>query len=140
MPASKVNSSGYVPIPLSAFIGREREIAEVKRSLSAHRLLTLTGAGGSGKTRLAIKVANALRGEYRDCVWFVDLSSLTEPVLVLQTIASILNVHERSTDPLLNSLIDRLSPRQTLIVIDNCEHLISMCAEITEALLAGCPN
>lgn len=132
------HSLGNVPIPLSAFIGRGYEVAEIKRLLSSNRLVTLTGAGGSGKTRLAIKVAHELLGNYRDGVWFVELSSLSEPTLALQTIASVLDVHERSNEPLMQSLIETLSRRQILLVIDNCEHIISTCAEITEVLLAGC--
>lgn len=134
------SANASLPEPLSAFIGREHEIAEIRNLLSEHRLVMLTGAGGSGKTRLAIRVANELSGEYEDGVWFIELASLAEPALVPQTIASTLNVHESSARPLMDSLVDYLSTRELLLVVDNCEHLISNCAKIVEILLQKCPH
>src|SRR5512134_187095 len=115
MPASKEKPSGYLPAPLSAFIGREHEIVEVREELSTHRLVTLTGAGGSGKTRLAIKIADELSGRFGDGTWFIELASLAEPALVLQTIASILKIHEKAGQPLMDLLVKYLSTRHTLL-------------------------
>ena len=129
-----------LPTPLSAFIGREREIAEVKQLLSTHRLVTLTGSGGCGKTRLALKVAHELFREFEDGVWLIELASLAEPSLVPQSVASVLGVHEQSGQTLIDVLSDYLLSRYVLLVIDNCEHLISACAGLVEVLLQKCPE
>lgn len=128
-----------LPTPLSIFIGREREIAEVKQLLAFHRLVTLTGAGGSGKTRLSLKVAGELLNEFEQGVWLVELASLSDPALVSQTIASALNLREQAGQPLLDALVDVLAGRDTLLILDNCEHLVSACAQVAEALLQKCP-
>src|SRR6266568_1171401 len=97
MSTSKVKPfSGNLPVPLSTFIGREHEVTQVKQLLSNHRLVMLTGAGGSGKTRLSLKVAGELSGEFEHGVWFVELASINDPALVAQTIASTLNIREQS--------------------------------------------
>lgn len=141
MPRSKPRSAlGNLPTPLSTFIGREREIAEVKRLLVSHRLVTLTGPGGSGKTRLALEVANELWGEYEAGVWLAELASLSDDTLVTQTIASYLNVREQSGRPLIDTLVDHLFSRHALLVIDNCEHLIHACAQFADTILQRCPN
>src|SRR6266508_3428727 len=140
MPSSRVKPSGNLPATLSSFIGREREIAEVKQLLSSNRLVTLTGAGGSGKTRLALKVAHELSGKFENGVWLTELSSLSESALVPQTIASTLNIREQRGRLLMDSLVDYLSRRQSLLVIDNCEHLNSACAQFAETILQKCPD
>jgi predicted ATPase/DNA-binding NarL/FixJ family response regulator len=140
MPGSRVKPPGNLPATLSSFIGREREIAEVKQLLLSNRLVTLTGAGGSGKTRLALKVAHELSGEFENGVWLAELSSLSESALVPQTIASILNIREQRGRLLMDSLVDYLSQRQSLLVMDNCEHLISACAQFAETMLQKCPG
>ena len=140
MPGSRVRPSGNLPAALGSFIGREREIAEVKQLLSSNRLVTLTGAGGSGKTRLALKVAQELSGEFENGVWLAELSSLSESALVPQTIASTLNIGEQPGRLLMDSLVDYLSQRQSLLVMDNCEHLISACAQFAETVLQECPG
>lgn len=131
---------GNLPTPLSVFVGREREINGIKLSLSENRIVTLTGTGGSGKTRLALKVAHELQGDFADGVWFVELASLSDPQLIPQTVASALSVREISSQPVLNMLFDYLVTRETLLVIDNCEHLIAACARFIETLLQKCPT
>jgi predicted ATPase/DNA-binding SARP family transcriptional activator len=129
-----------LPAQLTRFIGREQEMVEVKRLLSRTRLLTLTGAGGCGKTRLALQVAADLVEEYADGVWLVELAALADPVLAPQTVASALGVREQPGRPLSQTLVDHLKPRSLLLVLDNCEHLLAACAHLAEGLLRGCPN
>src|ERR671912_427471 len=112
-----------LPAPRSSFVGREREIKEIRRALSATRLLTLTGVGGSGKTRLALEVARDLVGAYPDGVWLVELAPLSEGALVPQVVAKALKVAEQPGRPLLETLKDTLRPGKTLLMVDNCEHL-----------------
>ena len=131
---------GNLPIPLSTFIGREREIAEVKQLLSVHRLVTLTGAGGSGKTRLSLRVAGELLGDFEHGIWFVELASIFDPAFVPQTIASTLNIREQSGQSLMDVLLNYFSARHILLDIDNCEHLVSACAKFAETILQKCPN
>jgi len=129
-----------LPTQLSSFIGRERAIAELKSLLSTTRLLTLTGAGGSGKTRLALQVATTLLAEFEHGVWWVELASLTDPVLVPQQVASSLGLSEQPGRSLLDTLTGALQPRKPLLVLDNCEHLIAACAHLVETLLSSCPG
>jgi non-specific serine/threonine protein kinase len=124
-----------LPVMVSRFIGREQELAEVKSLLSASRLVTLTGAGGSGKTRLALQVAGELLWNFRDGVWFVELAALSEPLLVTQAVASIFEVREQPGRALIDSLADFLHDRQVLLILDNCEHLVEPCAFLAERLL-----
>jgi predicted ATPase/DNA-binding CsgD family transcriptional regulator len=140
MRTSKQKPIGNLPIALSTFIGRTHEIDNVKKLVSAHRLVTLTGAGGSGKTRLALMVAHELLGEYVHGAWFAELASIFDPALIPQVVASAFSMHEQSGQPLLDVLIEHLAEREILIVIDNCEHLISACAQFVEAILQKCPN
>jgi len=129
-----------LPIQLTSFIGREREKAEVKRLLAATRLLTLTGAGGCGKTRLALQVTADVLEEYKDGAWLVELGALSDPTLVPQTVASTLAVREQPSRPLEATLADCLRPKQMLLLFDNCEHLLLACARLTEGLLRACPH
>jgi predicted ATPase/DNA-binding CsgD family transcriptional regulator len=129
-----------LPLRLSGLVGREREIKEVEGLLSEHRLLTLTGPGGSGKTRLALAVAFEVAHDYEQGAWLVELAPLSEPELVAQAVASVLGVREAPGSPLTETLADHLLPRTTLLVLDNCEHLIGACASLAEALLGRCPN
>jgi predicted ATPase/DNA-binding SARP family transcriptional activator/DNA-binding CsgD family transcriptional regulator len=129
-----------LPQPRTSFVGREREMIEVKRSLSTTRLLTLTGAGGSGKTRLAIEVARDLAGSYADGVWLLELASLSDPELVPQAVAGALGAQEQSGRPLLDSLLDTLGDKEMLLLLDNCEHLIDAIARLTTDLLHSCPR
>ncbi len=129
-----------LPLQLTSFIGREREIAEVKRLLRATRLLTLTGSGGCGKTRLALQVAGDLRDDFSDDIWLIELAPLVNSALVAQTIASALGIHESGSLPILEILTDYLRAKNLLLVLDNCEHLIRACAQITDQLLHTCVN
>lgn len=129
-----------LPIPVSSFIGREREIAEVKRLIESSRLITLTGAGGSGKTRLALQVAGQVLDQFPEGVWFISFAPLSEPTLVQQTIASALKVRENPSQPLIQTLADYLHSKKLLLLFDNCEHLIAECAQTAERLLQACPQ
>lgn len=128
-----------VPIPLTSFVGRQHEMAQVKNLLSTARLVTLTGAGGSGKTRLAMQAAIDLVDAFKDGVWWVDLAALVDETLVSRTIAKTLGVSETSNEPLDELLVSFLRPRQLLLVLDNCEHLSSACAQVAGLLLNACP-
>src|SRR5919108_6291839 len=135
MPVLKSKSTfGNLPTPLSSFIGRQSEINEVRQKLLSNRLVTLTGPGGWGKTRLALKVAHEVKGEFEQHVWFIELASVADPALVPQTIAATLNVREQSGRTLIDILVDYLSSRHLLLVLDNCEHLIAACAHIADTL------
>jgi predicted ATPase len=124
-----------LPIPLSSFIGRKHEIERVRQLVLAHRLVTLTGAGGSGKTRLALESVQELAEEFNHGVWFVDLASLGDASLIPDKIASTLNVNKHSKETSLDSLTAFLSKRKMLLILDNCEHIVAACAKITESLL-----
>lgn len=139
MPKLKPRSTfSSLPTPLSTFIGRERELAEVKHLLESHRLVTVTGPGGAGKTRLALEVANELWGEYEHGAWLIELAPLSDEALVTQTIAFRLHVREQTGRPLIDTLADHLRTWQALLVIDNCEHLIHACAQFADAILRRC--
>ncbi len=129
-----------LPAQLTSFVGRSQEIAELRRLLSTTRLVTLTGAGGCGKTRLALQVAAELLDQWPDGVWVVDLSPLSEPDLVKNAVASVLRVQEGSERSLVVVLSDYVRSRRLLLVLDNCEHLIAACARLAETLLRAAPN
>jgi hypothetical protein len=129
-----------LPTPRTSFIGREREIVEVKRTLSMTRLLTLTGAGGSGKTRLALEVARDLIRTYPDGVWLVELAPLSEAELVPQEVAAALEVQERPGAPLTDTLAEALGEKGLLLIVDNCEHLVEAAAQLGDTLLDSCPR
>jgi DNA-binding SARP family transcriptional activator len=124
-----------LPAPRSSFIGRERELREVKRDLAMTRLLTLTGAGGCGKTRLALEVARDLVGAYHDGVWLVELAPLSEGALVAQAVAAALGVQEQPERSLTDTLVDFLRTKRALLVLDNCEHLVDAVARLADTLL-----
>ena len=129
-----------LPLQLTSFVGREKEIVEVKRLLLGDRFVTLTGPGGTGKTRLALQVAAELLELFPDGVWLVELASLSDSVLVPQTIAAVLEVRESSGRPIITLLTDYLRSKEMLLILDNCEHLLSACAQLVTALLQACPN
>jgi predicted ATPase/DNA-binding CsgD family transcriptional regulator len=129
-----------LPLQLTNFIGRKRELAEVEALLSTAHLVTLTGTGGCGKTRLALKVAEAAGRSFRDGVWFVELESLDDPTLVSQLINQTLGVPHQSANPPIESLIRFLQPKSMLVILDNCEHLIASCARIAQQILAQCAH
>ena len=132
-----------LPIQLTTFIGRQEEIAEITALLSSKnrtRLVTLTGPGGIGKTRLALQTAIGLAHIYPDGIWFIDLAPLSSPELVLPTVASFLSVAEATDQSVEETLIAYLRPKQILIVIDNCEHLILATAQLAEKILRSCAD
>ena len=132
--------SNNLPTQLNSFIGREQAIAELKSLLSTTRFLTLTGAGGSGKTRLALQVSTDLLSEFEHGAWWVGLASLADPVLLPQQVASSLGLSEQPGRSLLDTLSDTLQTRKLLLVLDNCEHLIAACAHVVETLLRSCAD
>jgi predicted ATPase/DNA-binding XRE family transcriptional regulator len=128
-----------LPAPLTSFVGREADLARIAELLAKARLLTLTGPGGAGKTRLAIEVARVLDA-YPDGVWLVELAPLAQPELVCQTVAVALGATEERGQPILTTLTSAIAGRRVLLVLDNCEHLVAACADLAEALLRACPN
>ena len=127
-----------LPLELSSFVGRERELSEVGRLLEGTRLLTLTGPGGCGKTRLAVVSGGRLMEAFEGGVWLVELAPLSDPSLVPQAVASVLGAREQPGRPLTETLAVHLRDRELLLVLDNCEHLIGACANLAEALLRSC--
>ncbi len=128
-----------LPLQLTSFVGREEEIAEVRRLLGPTRLLTLTGAGGTGKTRLALQVAAEILTEYRDGSFFVDLSSVTDPALVPSVVAQALGVPEVAGRPLLEAVKTHLHDKELLLVLDNFEQ-VAEAGPVIEELLTGAPK
>ena len=129
-----------LPTQLTSFIGRENEIADIKGELESHRLVTLTGSGGTGKTRLSLQVAADLLEKFEHGVWFVELAPLTDPELIPQTILSSIGISEQQGKAPLEILKGYLHEKKMLIVLDNCEHLVSASAELTNTLLNAAPN
>jgi predicted ATPase/DNA-binding SARP family transcriptional activator len=129
-----------LPRQLTRFIGRAREMAEVKKLLPTTALLTLAGPGGCGKTRLALQVAADQAEEFPDGTWLVELAALSDPSLVPQAVAAVLGIHKEAHRPLSASLSEYLRQRHPLLILDNCEHLLSACAHLTDDLLRTCPD
>ena len=129
-----------LPAQLTNFVGREQELKELPRLVADSRLLSLVGAGGAGKTRLALRLAADLEHEFRDGVWYVDLAPLSDASLVAQTIATAVGIRERQDRAVRDALLEGLRQRQLLIVLDNCEHLIDVCADIAAAVLQSAPG
>lgn len=129
-----------LPRQLTSFIGREKEIAEIKNLLAKTSLLTLTGAGGCGKTRLSLQVAADVLEQYPDGVWLTELAPLFDASLVPQEVASALGVREQPSKTFVQTLTDHLKSRRLLLVLDNCEHLLADCAQLCNSLLRACPQ
>jgi predicted ATPase/class 3 adenylate cyclase len=129
-----------LPAELSTFIGRDRELKDVRSLVESSRLVTLTGAGGSGKTRLGLQAAAELLDGTGDGVWLVELAGVADPGAVPASIASVLGVTAQNGRPVLDTLADALVPQRPLIVLDNCEHLIDACALTADAILRHCPQ
>ena len=134
------NLPNNLPIQLTRFVGRGRELSEVERLLPGARLLTLTGPGGTGKTRLALQAAAVVLEQFPQGAWLVELAPVTDPQIVVQAIANVFAVRETSGRSLLEALIDYLRYKSLLLVLDNCEHLIEACAQLADNLLHACPN
>jgi len=128
-----------LPRQLTSFVGRAKELTEVKSRIAETSLLTLTGSGGAGKTRLALQAAADLVESFTDGVWLVELTPLSDPALVTQTVAMTLGVREEQR-PLIQTLLDHLKPKSLLLVLDNCEHVLSGSAGLVQTLLQACPQ
>jgi predicted ATPase/DNA-binding SARP family transcriptional activator len=131
-----------IPSPLTSFIGRQTEIESIKLLLSKHRLITLVGPGGCGKTRLANEIIRSLitTQRYENRVWWVDLAPLSDPALLLQAISGAIGLQENPGVALIVDLCNHLRPHEALIILDNCEHLLTACAQIIEILLNACDH
>jgi predicted ATPase/DNA-binding CsgD family transcriptional regulator len=135
-----------IPVPLTSFVGREQELAELGRLLSgvppAARLVTLTGSGGVGKTRLALQIASELlrARDFPDGAWLVELAPLADPLRLAQVVAAVFALQEEPGRTFTDVLVDALRARRLLLVLDNCEHLADACAELAHALLSACPG
>jgi predicted ATPase/DNA-binding SARP family transcriptional activator len=130
---------GNVPAGLTGFVGRQRDLAEVGRRLRAGRLVTLTGVGGAGKSRLAVEAVTAVRADFPDGTWLVDLAAVTQPGLVVSAVAATLGVREHPRRPLTDVIADHLATATALVILDNCEHLVAEVAEVADRLLRACP-
>jgi predicted ATPase/DNA-binding CsgD family transcriptional regulator len=129
-----------LPAEVTTFVGRRQELREVKRLLSTTRLLTLTGSGGAGKTKLALRAAAEMSRGFPDGAWLVLLDSVRDPLLVTQAVFSALGVQDLSSGVSLSSLADYLAGKRLLLVLDNCEHLLDGCAILASTLIASCPD
>ncbi|MEU9869657.1 MULTISPECIES: ATP-binding protein [Actinomadura] len=138
--ATLERQTGRLPAELTSFIGREAELEQARRLIDGHRLVTLTGSGGVGKTRLAVRAADLARDAFRDGVFFVCLSGLSEPSLLAQAICEALGVGERGDGPADALLADHLADLRILLVLDTCEHMVDECAKLCEALLRSAPE
>ncbi|MDX2545164.1 ATP-binding protein [Streptomyces sp. WI04-05B] len=135
-----ISEAGNLPVAFTSFVGRRHLIAEIRRVLGPARLLTLTGMGGVGKTRLAVEAAAASRKAFADGVWLIDLAPVLEPSAVADATAAGLGVPDLGARPVLDQITGYLAGRRALIVMDNCEHLIDACAELAETLLSAAPE
>ena len=131
---------GNLPAQSTSFVGRDGDIAEVRRLLGERRLVTLVGVGGVGKTRLALHSAAELLGEFRDGAWFVELAPLGDAEGVVEAVASVLSVPLTAGQNRTDSLVAALQSRTAMIVLDNCEHVIDRASALAETLLTGCPQ
>lgn len=129
-----------LPRSRTRFVGRDRDVAAVRERLAEAPIVTLTGIGGTGKTRLALEVAAGALGDFTDGVWLVELAPLHDPGLVPRAVADALGTKEEAGRPLVDTLVDGLRPRALLLVLDNCEHLLDACAELADVLLEACPR
>jgi predicted ATPase/class 3 adenylate cyclase/DNA-binding CsgD family transcriptional regulator len=129
-----------LPVQLTSFVGREAEICQVRQLLADNRLVTLMGAGGAGKTRLAVEIAARIAPESRDGVWYADLAPITDPDLVVLAVARALGLPDQPGRSTMNTLLRFVRDRHLLVVLDNCEHLLDACAELVVTLLGGAPG
>jgi predicted ATPase/class 3 adenylate cyclase/DNA-binding CsgD family transcriptional regulator len=137
--APKTTGKQHLPAQLTSFVGRATEIETVRQIVTDNRLVTLTGAGGVGKTRLAVRVADHLDAEFGGGVWYVDLSPITDPDAVPVTVTRALGLPDQAGRSTMDTLTRVVDGKEMLIVLDNCEHLIDACASLTVALLGACP-
>ncbi|MEA2494679.1 MAG: hypothetical protein QOJ29_2590, partial [Thermoleophilaceae bacterium] len=129
-----------LPSDVTRFVGRRREIAAVRRLLGESRLITLTGLGGTGKTRLALKVGAEVGRSFSDGVWFVDLAEVRDPEVLPHSVTQALGLHSQAGRSPEQLLVDHLRDKRALLVVDNCEHLIDASAQLVNGLLQGCSS
>jgi predicted ATPase/class 3 adenylate cyclase len=127
-----------LPLQLTSFVGREKEIADIKGLLIAARLVTLTGSGGTGKTRLALEVGTEELASFANGVWLIELAPLSDPVQIIPALAQAFGLQELPFNPLANLVMDYLRAKKLLLILDNCEHLIEACARLADDLLHQC--
>jgi predicted ATPase/transcriptional regulator with XRE-family HTH domain len=139
-PSPGPNALSNLPLPITSFVGRERELDEITRLLAGARLLTLTGTGGCGKTRLALQVGSTRLNTFPDGVWLVDLAPLTDPDLVPNVVATAVGAPQTPGKPAQAPLLAFLRNRHLLLILDNCEHLVDACAHLAEAILQSCAD
>jgi transcriptional regulator with XRE-family HTH domain len=137
---SSIVQQSNLPSLFTSFIGREKEQREVISLLKKNRMVTLAGAGGMGKTRLAIQVGHQLLHAYPNGVWFIPLDSLSDPLRVTQIVASIFGIQEGHDRQVIETLINVLREKTSLLILDNCEHLLDSCTTLIKSLLTHCPN
>ena len=137
---AKAVSSQRLPVQFTSFVGRDADITQVQNLVTENRLVTLTGAGGVGKTRMAIQVAGQIANEFADGIWYVDLAPITDPDLVPITTARALGLPDQPGRSTMETLARFIADRQMLVVLDNCEHLLDACAALALALLETCPQ
>jgi len=129
-----------LPAPITTFIGREKEQSEVIRLITKHRLVTLTGPGGVGKTRLSLRVGEQVLEHYADGVWLVELAPILDPLLITHTVAFTLGLRNDPQRHIMDMLCDYLRERRMLLVLDNCEHVLDACAQLIDVILKTCPQ
>ncbi|MET8795570.1 protein kinase [Nocardia sp. NPDC004568] len=132
------DSTGNIPLELTSLVNRRTEVVEVKNLLANSRLVTLSGTGGVGKTRLALRVASQVRRDFTGGVWLVDLTDVSDRTILVDVVAAAVGVRDETGRPLIDVLVEYLCPRETLLVLDNCEQLVQAVAELDEVLLQGC--
>ncbi|MBV9350057.1 MAG: LuxR family transcriptional regulator, partial [Mycobacterium sp.] len=132
--------SQHLPVQLTSFVGREAELTKLRELLGENRLVTLTGAGGVGKTRLAVQIASLLAGEFVDAAWYVDLAPITDPDVVPIAVARALELPDQPGRSTMDTLVRFVADRQMLVVLDNCEHLLDASAAVVAALLGAAPR
>jgi predicted ATPase/DNA-binding SARP family transcriptional activator len=135
-----INPRNNLPHRLTTFIGREHEQTEIIQLLAKNRLVTLVGAGGVGKSRLALQVGEESLSNFPDGVWLVELAPLTDPALVQQAVCAALEISQQAGAPALKTLTSHLAGKRALLILDNCEHLTDTCAPLAETLLQACPD
>ncbi|MCA2241768.1 LuxR family transcriptional regulator [Mycobacterium sp. WUMAC-067] len=137
--ASKSTGKQHLPVQLTSFVGRDAEIKTVREIVAGNRLVTLTGAGGVGKTRLAVQIADRMDSDFADGVWYVDLAAITDRAVVPVAVTRALGLPDQVGRSTIDTLTHVIAGRHILIVLDNCEHLIEACSSLTVALLGACP-
>lgn len=140
IPTGPTPAMHNLPVAVTSFVGRQKELSEIKQLLQTTHLLTLTGAGGIGKTRLALETASQVLGDFVDGIWMVELAALTGPYQVPQAVATVLGVKEIAREPLSLTLLNYLKPKKLLLILDNCEHLLHPAAKLAGEFIQNCPE